>query len=121
MEPRQVGQQPPGFLRVYARIMETKRFVIEEGILRSISLGRGKQLHVYADGEPTAGECFSFEHRCKKIPGEGDEMVQIICAPKLQRQHEAQWTDGKVSITPSILCPDCNTHGFVTDSRWVRA
>jgi hypothetical protein len=23
--------------------------------------------------------------------------------------------------TPSILCPDCGTHGFVTNGQWVAA
>jgi hypothetical protein len=23
-----------------------------------------------------------------------------------------------VTITPSILCPDCGLHGFVTDGTW---
>lgn len=26
--------------------------------------------------------------------------------------------DGQPTVTPSILCPDCGLHGFVTDGIW---
>lgn len=26
-----------------------------------------------------------------------------------------------LTVPPSILCPDCGTHGFIRDSRWVPA
>lgn len=53
-----------------------------------------------------------FEHRCDR----GERGV-IICAPLLDPtghhiDHEAK------TITPSILCSDCGTHGFVTNGRW---
>lgn len=58
-----------------------------------------------------------FEHRCDR-----GERGTVICAPALQ-------LDGghrivafhPLTIEPSILCPDCRTHGFIRDGRWVPA
>lgn len=57
-----------------------------------------------------------FEHRCDR----GDRGV-IICAPRLQIGNGHTLTrnaDGKPTVRASILCPDCSTHGFITDGRW---
>lgn len=66
----------------------------------------------YADGTRR------FEHRCDR----GERGV-IICAPELSPGHRiveqrgySPWT-----IAGSILCPDCGTHGFVTEGRWADA
>ncbi len=58
-----------------------------------------------------------FEHRCDR----GDRGV-VICAPALQlgNGHRIE-QDDPLAITPSILCPDCDTHGFIRDGRWVSA
>lgn len=57
-----------------------------------------------------------FRHLCDR----GDRGV-IICAPTLSPGHQVTREAGTVSISPSILCPDCGTHGFVRDGRWVPA
>lgn len=58
-----------------------------------------------------------FGHRCDR----GERGV-IICDPALQigRGHTVI-SDDPVTIVASILCPDCGTHGWVTDGRWVPA
>ena len=64
----------------------------------------------YPDGE------VRFEHRCDR----GERGV-IICAPALQigNGHTLTWNElGQPTVRASILCPDCGTHGFITDGRW---
>lgn len=58
-------------------------------------------------------------HRCKLI---GHDGWRLVCAPRLQlgTGHTLVSTE-PLTITPSILCPDCGLHGFVTDGRWVDA
>ena len=65
----------------------------------------------YADGTGR------FEHRCDR-----GERGTIICAPALQLDggHTITQRD-PLTVTPSILCPDCGTHGFVREGRWVSA
>lgn len=60
-----------------------------------------------------------FEHRCDRTAqGRG----VIVCAPALQigNGHTIVQRD-PLTIVASVLCPDCQTHGFVTDGRWVPA
>lgn len=57
-----------------------------------------------------------FRHRCDR----GDRGV-IICAPLLtegEGGHVVTGTENGPTVTPSILCPDCGTHGFITDGQW---
>lgn len=65
-----------------------------------------------------------FEHRCDR----GDRGV-IVCAPRLTSVgqpggHQITWSmpshNGRLvpTVRASILCPDCGTHGFITDGRW---
>ena len=58
-----------------------------------------------------------FEHLCDR----GERGV-VVCAPALQLDggHFIQQRE-PLTITPSILCPDCGTHGFITNGRWVKA
>jgi hypothetical protein len=72
----------------------------------------GMALVGYPDGR------VAFRHVCDR----GDRGV-IVCAPFLQTETGGHrvvsrhpWT-----IAPSILCPDCGTHGFVRDGSWVAA
>lgn len=89
-----------------------------------------KALLFYADGT------VRFRHRCDR----GERGV-IICAPALQLKKEPIYQPGAptmnpgghtitttnpvtdrhipVTVEPSILCPDCGTHGFVRNGRWV--
>lgn len=57
-----------------------------------------------------------FEHRCDR-----SERGVIICAPALQIGNGHTLTrdeQGHPTVRASILCPDCGTHGFVTEGRW---
>jgi hypothetical protein len=98
-------------------------FVVEPGWVDAYFVkdvrGAFYRLLTYADGT------VRFEHRCDR----GDRGT-IICAPALQigNGHTLTWRDVPTpdgtyrvpapTVTPSILCPDCGTHGFVTDGRW---
>ena len=89
-------------------------FVVEAGWTRSVYvphlLGESYRVLFYEDGRAC------FEHRCDR----GERGV-IICAPALQIDgggHQIVQED-PLTITPSILCPDCGTHGFITNGRWV--
>lgn len=63
-----------------------------------------------------------FRHTCDR----GARGV-IICAPLLTRLnqpggHQIESAEpGHVTVSPSILCDDCGTHGFVRDGKWVAA
>lgn len=65
-----------------------------------------------------------FEHRCDR----GDRGV-IICAPRLMDAHTVthegpgtrSWPNGAPTVTPSILCTDCGTHGFIRNGYWSAA
>lgn len=62
-----------------------------------------------------------FEHYCDR----GKRGI-VICAPRLQignglhtLTYAADQSGAlKPTVRPSILCPDCNTHGYITDGRW---
>lgn len=61
-----------------------------------------------------------FEHRC--LTGLGDP---VIVAPTLSA-HTVTITDvdsryPTVDVTPSISCPGCGLHGFVTNGYWRNA
>lgn len=58
-----------------------------------------------------------FMHRCDR----GERGV-VLCAPALAQGHTVTRGSrvGRPTVRPSILCPDCGTHGFVTDGRWSR-
>lgn len=55
-----------------------------------------------------------FAHVCDR-----KERGMINCAPALQLEagHRIVQLD-PLTIEPSILCPDCGTHGFVRAGRW---
>lgn len=86
-------------------------FLVPAGWVRSVfvpSLGPTYRVLFYADGTAR------FEHRCDR----GERGV-VICAPALQLGHGHTITSNdSLTITPSILCPDCGTHGFITNGRW---
>lgn len=61
-----------------------------------------------------------FQHVCDR----GDRGV-IICAPKLDARHHVSLDLGahyagpiELSVSPSIQCPDCGTHGFIERNVW---
>jgi hypothetical protein len=66
----------------------------------------------YADGT------VRFEHRCRRPD------ITVICAPALQLEnggHRIVQHAPDLTIEPSILCPDCGTHGFIRNGRWIEA
>ena len=74
-----------------------------------LPLGRsGMYLNFHGDGT------IRFQHRCDR----GDRGI-IICAPALHSAHS--WDERTKTVTPSLLCPDCGTHGFVRRCQWVAA
>lgn len=93
---------------------EVLAFVVEPGwescdIVKQVA-GPSFRLLYYPDGS------VRFEHRCDR----GERGV-IICAPALQigRGHTVTKPPGGApTVRASVLCPDCNTHGFITDGRW---
>lgn len=96
--------------------MTAEPFLVESGWTGMVYLanapGPSYRILFYEDGSAR------FEHRCDR----GDRGV-VICAPALQLSggaHRIVALD-PLTISPSILCPDCNTHGFVTDGRWIPA
>lgn len=67
---------------------------------------------VYPDGT------IRFKHLCDR----GQRGI-LVCAPALQlgphgTGHQLAAAD-PLTITPSVLCPDCGTHGYITAGRWV--
>lgn len=96
--------------------------VVEPGwewcdIIRRPGMCDVRLLH-YADGT------VRFEHRCDR----GERGV-IVCAPALQigsgghtLTHASDGDHynprGKPTVSPSILCDDCGTHGFIVGGWW---
>jgi hypothetical protein len=83
---------------------ETSTFIPHTG-------GETYRILWYPDGR------VAFEHKCKVIDGQ-----RVICAPRLQigQGHEVITRD-PLHIEASILCPDCGTHGWIRNGRWVEA
>lgn len=75
----------------------------------ALDCGGGVRAIFYADS--TIG----IEHRCRDI-GEGD---WLVCAPRLQLEggHEIVSRD-PLTVSPSILCPDCGLHGYIRSGEW---
>ena len=104
-----------------AEIALPEPFLVEPGwewcdIIRRAGLP-GFRLLYYPDGT------VRFEHRCDR----GQRGV-IICAPVLRIGHGHTITrndrgthenpQGQPTVRASVLCPDCGTHGFITDGWW---
>jgi hypothetical protein len=93
---------------------EREPFLVEPGWTESVFIpnpgGPTYRVLFYENGTAR------FEHRCDR----GDRGT-IICAPLLQLDtggHRIVKRD-PLTIEPSILCPDCQTHGFIREGRWV--
>lgn len=55
------------------------------------------------------------EHLCKSF-----DDLHLITAPALQIGNgHTVVSDAPLTIHPSILCPDCGLHGFITNGEWV--
>jgi len=65
-----------------------------------------------------------FEHRCDRTKHYGGTPNRgvIVAAPRLQVPDGHRVLQRRpLTIEGSILCPDCGTHGFIRNSRWVPA
>ena len=56
---------------------------------------------------------YRVAHRCDR----GDRGI-IRCAPELGDGHRVDWSGKWPTVTPSIACPDCGLHGFMTYGAW---
>jgi len=54
---------------------------------------------------------WAFRHVCDR----GDRGMHVL-AIDLGDGHRVN--DDGTTVTPSILCSDCGTHGFLTDGEW---
>jgi len=73
----------------------------------------------------TDGTGARFEHLCDRT---STDRGFIVCAPVMMfvdgqdgQAHHTLVSRDPVTISPSILCSDCQTHGFITDGQWVQA
>ena len=104
---------------------EREPFAVEPGWVDAYlvgNLGPVYRLLTYSNGT------VRFEHRCDR----GARGV-IICAPALRigsghsityspcKRPACRGTHDVPTVRPSISCPDCGTHGFITDGRWADA
>jgi hypothetical protein len=88
--------------------------VVPPGWEVSVDLGSGMRLLFYPDPSE-----IRFAHVCDR----GERGI-IVCAPMLTEVnlpggHQVSGPRLRPTVSPSILCPDCATHGWVTDGRWV--
>lgn len=95
---------------------EREPFLVPGGWSESVQIrnpgGPNYRVLFYPDGSAR------FEHRCDR----GDQFATVICAPALQLDGgHAIITREPLTVTPSILCPDCGTHGFIQNGRWLPA
>lgn len=94
---------------------DVEPFLVEPGWVESVFIphagGPSYRVLFYADGRAC------FEHRCDR----GDRGT-VICAPALQLDGGHRIVElAPLTVEPSILCPDCGTHGFIRNGRWVGA
>lgn len=82
-------------------------YLIEPGSERAVDIPPVKALF-YEDGT------IRIWHHCRVIDG-----TQIVCAPALQLDGgHVVVSEDPLTIAPSILCPDCGLHGFITNGAW---
>lgn len=84
--------------------------MVPKGWTREDRLGGGRSLLTYPDGS------VRIRHVCDR-----GSRGTIICAPLLQLGAGHTLTRNqfdRATVTPSIACPDCGLHGFVTDGAW---
>lgn len=74
----------------------------------------GDDLAVYVDDDGT----LRFEHLCSRDKRLADPGPPIRIAPAFGAAHVIQGPMERLTITPSVLCSDCGTHGFVTEGVW---
>lgn len=103
-------------MRVYGAAMppdpdtagpERTAYLVADGWDHAIELGSFVRLLVYPDGTRRV------EHPCKVVDG-----TRLIIAPALGPEHQVDGTPELPHVHPSISCPDCGLHGFISMGRW---
>lgn len=84
---------------------------VDAGWDREVRLGEVMAMLHYPDGT------WRFRHDCKEWFYDDGQAHRLVCAPELNGAHVIE-TEEPLTISPSILCLDCNTHGFVRNSLW---
>lgn len=99
--------------------------VVPRGWDRRVPVGGTVVMLRYPPGVPEDWDdqgVWRFEHWCdRKTSARG----VVVCAPLLSPAHTVTETKGRIpsdlTVNPSILCPDCNLHGWVRDGVWTPA
>jgi hypothetical protein len=90
-------------------------------VKQSLDVGGGVTL-LLTDTDERNPHGVRVRHVCSRWPDAQEpdgEFVKVI-APALAPGHVVHSLD-PVTITASILCPDCGLHGFVTHGAWQSA
>lgn len=91
---------------------------VPEGWDIEVDVGDDKRMLHYPGSERMI-EGWRFVHRC--LTGqEGGHRRECTTASRLHPDHQIVSAE-PLTITPSILCRGCGTHGWVRDGRWVSA
>lgn len=78
----------------------------------AIDHGHGVTTLHYPDGT------IRIRHLCKTIPGD-DGPLNVYVAPALQLDGGHRIVQAEpLTVEPSILCPDCQLHGWITEGWW---
>lgn len=93
--------------------MARHRFVDAPADARRVELGGGVAL-VAGDG------AWLVEHVCASWPDdrEADGVFVKVVAPRLTAGHTVAEGPAGITVRPSVLCPACGLHGYVTESTW---
>jgi hypothetical protein len=74
----------------------------------------GEGIEIVADNE---GQ-WHFKHRCKIWVDETDGQIHaLVCAPYFDDAHVVE-NQSPLTVSPSLLCSDCGTHGYVCHGQW---
>lgn len=97
----------------------TEHHLYETDFVAEHDVGSGITLLQYDNGlNPGA---WGVRHVCTSWldPDEVDGRFVKVVAPRLtDGGHHVEVGDQGVTVHPSILCPDCGLHGYVTDGTW---
>jgi hypothetical protein len=66
----------------------------------------------YADGT------VRFRHTCATVEIDGVQRDKVIAPALTVPGHVVSGSEHAPTVNPSILCPDCGTHGFIEQGRW---
>lgn len=95
-DPQRSEYQPPPFAEVIG-----------------VNLGAGDTLTPFTKGG------YVWQHRRPGRPNQPSCEGWIVEAPRGHHTIRYATWDTPPTITPSLDCPRCGRHGFVTDGRWI--